>query len=170
MTLEDAVCTCSEFQHLEFDRRQVSKRIRDTAALKKQLEIVAVHPGKRHKLYRCSTCDQFWQCSRAWNWGNKDYLFRVPSIHKEQWCQEAFVSPSDLMEYGWSMGQFLLEANFVVGSKKCSISGCSSQAVIPLSNCLLHHVRELQRMGQLGPDPTGRWFDPYVAERCLPAL
>src|SRR5262245_25649355 len=121
------MCRCNEYGHLEFERKGISKRIRETPALKKLLELIAKSPDG-HKLYRCPACEQLWQCSRAWNWGNKDYLFKVPDISVPEWTAEPYVHPSDLFEFGTVMSEFLNGANFTAGGKRCSVSGCSSRA------------------------------------------
>lgn len=164
------MCTCADFGDLPFERQAVSRRIRDTVQLKKLLGLVGKHPTKQHRLYRCDSCGQLWQCSRAWNWGNKDYLFKVPAISVEEWNEQAYVHPSQLMESTWAMGEFLSGSDFATGTTTCAVPGCSRLAVRSLRNCLKHHVEDLRRVEQLGPEPSGRWFPPYEKDRCVPAL
>jgi len=163
------MCRCGEYGDLEFERKAISRRIRETPALKKTLEAVATHPSG-HTLYRCPECQQLWQCSRAWNWGNKDYLFKVPSIAASDWSIEPYVHPSDLFEFGHALGSFLEGSPFSESEKGCAVPSCPSRAVKGAVYCLRHHVESLQRAKQLPANPVGRWFGPYVRERCVPAL
>lgn len=74
------MCSCSQFGDLEFLRDAITDRLKLSALLKKSLEFVSKHRDGEHKLFRCEACGQCWQGSRAWNWGNDEYLFKVPGL------------------------------------------------------------------------------------------
>lgn len=164
------MCSCDQYQHIEFLRPAVRKRINESRALKKTLAVLAKHPGGEHKLYHCSSCNQLWQGSRAWNWGNDEYLFRVPPIEVSSWLQEVFVQPDELLIFTAVIADFLRQNTFTRQEAQCRASGCGQQAVAGTSTCLRHHLAALQREHQLPVNPEGRWFDPYVRENIVPAL
>jgi hypothetical protein len=164
------VCSCSRYEDLEFLREAIAKRIRESGPLKKVLVLVADHPTKEHKLYRCSSCGQLWQGSRAWNWGNDEYLFKVPPIEPDAWNSEVFVRPDELLIFTAIVGDFLNQNTFAEKEAPCSVSGCERRAVSGSVNCLRHHLESLQRARTMPAYPTGRWFKPYVRENVIPAL
>jgi hypothetical protein len=164
------VCSCAEYEHIEFLRKAVRKRINASRSLKKSLALLMKHPDGEHKLYRCTACDQMWQGSRAWNWGNDEYLFRVPDIKEGQWIKEVFVQPDELLIFTAVLGDFLSANRFTVLKAPCGVDGCRDNAVSGTSTCLRHHVEALQRVHQLPETPTGRWFEPYARENIVPAL
>jgi hypothetical protein len=164
------VCTCTEFQHIEFKREAVNKRIKESRSLKKAFTLIAKHPDEEHKLYSCQECGQLWQGSRAWNWGNDEYLFRVPRIEVPQWLEQVFVQPDELLIFTAVMSELLGRSSFVAGEQTCRVTGCERKAVQGLATCLPHHVASLQNAGQFPKDPVGRWFDPYAQEHIVPAL
>lgn len=164
------MCTCTEYQHIEFKRSAVDKRIKESRSLRKVLALVAEYPDEEHKLYSCRECGQLWQGSRAWNWGNDEYLFRVPQIEVSQWLQQVFVQPDELLIFTAVISQLLGSGNFVTSEQACRVSGCARKSVQGLATCLPHHVSSLQNVGQFARDPKGRWFHPYVRENIVPAL
>lgn len=164
------MCSCAEYEHIEFLRSAVRKRINASRALKKSLTLLAKHPEAEHKLYQCTQCNQLWQGSRAWNWGNDEYLYRVPHIETSQWFERVFVQPDELLIFTAVIGDFIGRNKFVASEAPCSVNGCSRNAVTGLSACLPHHVRQLQRSHQLPAEPVGRWFEPYARENIVPAL
>src|SRR5687768_4913901 len=90
-------CECDRFPDIELAREAITKRARTTGAIRKRLQLVSEHPDREHKFYRCSQCNASWQLANAWNWGAKDYIFRVPSVEVGAWLQERFVDPDDLL-------------------------------------------------------------------------
>ena len=164
------MCTCSEYNHIEFKRTAVSKRIKESRLLKKSLLLAAKHPDAEHKLYACKDCGQLWQGSRAWNWGNDEYLFRVPKIEVSSWLEEIYVQPDELLIFTAVMSQMLGQNTFAADEQSCRVLGCARNSIQGLATCLPHHVLALQNAGQLSRDPTGRWFEPYVREGVFPAL
>ncbi len=164
------MCACADYEDIEFHRKAVRKRINNSRALKKALPLVAKHSDGEHKLYRCESCGQLWQGSRAWNWGNDEYLFRVPLVDFSQWLEEVFVQPDELLIFTAFISEFLRQNAFVTTEAQCSISGCNGQSVSGASTCVRHHVAALQRVHQLPANPSGRWFGPYVRENIVPAL
>lgn len=164
------MCSCSDYEDLEFLRKVISKRIKETRSLKKFLVLVAEHPDKEHKLYRCNECGQLWQSSRAWNWGNDEYLFKVPQTETDAWKSEVFVQPDELLIFTASVSDFLKRNTFTENDTSCSVSGCERKAVSGSVSCLRHHIESLQRARTMPSYPTGRWFKPYVRENIIPAL
>lgn len=94
-----SLCNCEEFPHLELDRKQISKRIRESKELFKKLTVLYKKRGIEYELYQCPFCNQLWQCSRAWVSGNEKYLFRVPPISLEEWLEEPYASPDEWLDY-----------------------------------------------------------------------
>ncbi|MBE1300761.1 MAG: hypothetical protein GJ680_12760 [Alteromonadaceae bacterium] len=86
-------CNCASFEDLEMLRKVISKRIKESKRLKKKLTLLATTEDGEHVLMKCDSCNQHWQGSRAWNWGNDLYLFRVPKLEPIEWQQEVYVQP-----------------------------------------------------------------------------
>lgn len=164
------MCSCSEYEDLEFLRKVITKRIKESRSLKKSFVLVAEHPDKEHKLYRCGECGQLWQASRAWSWGNDEYLFKVPPIDADSWKSEVFVQPDELLIFTGIVSDFLNRNTFTENESQCSVSGCGQRAVSGSVNCLRHHLESLQRARTMPAYPSGRWFKPYVRENIIPAL
>jgi hypothetical protein len=76
-----------------------------------------------------------WQCSRAWNWGNEKYIFKVPDVELADWLELRFMSPDEWLIY------IALEEYYHNNP--------------PLPELL---------SGLLGPKPVGRIFPPYKLE------
>ena len=157
-------CECASYGHLEQNRKSINRRIRDTRSIKQRLSMVAQHPDGEHILLRCGVCGQLWQSSRAWNWGNKEYVFRVPDISEADWLAEPFVSPDELLIYMASMDDFLERNDFRESTTVCRVEGCQNNAVQGLVTCLEHHIASLQRVHALPARPGGRRFPPYTGE------
>ncbi len=164
------MCSCAEYEDLEFLRKVISKRIRESRALRKQFELIATHNGKEHKLYRCEACGQLWQGSRAWNWGNDEYLFKVPEIEIEEWLSEVFVQPDEMLIFTAVVGEFWNNNAFVEKESNCTTNGCTRKAITGSVKCLSHHLQSLQKVGAMPACPVGRWFGPYRKENVLPPL
>jgi hypothetical protein len=154
-------CECSQYEHLELYRKAVSKRIKQTKTLKKQLEIIAEHSNGEYKLLKCPACGQLWQSSRAWNWGNDEYLFKVPNIQIDEWLSEPYIPPDEMLIYSAVMQDYMERNSFVETERECRAEGCVNRAVEFTVFCLEHHIESLQNAGALPKDPTGRWFAPY---------
>jgi hypothetical protein len=161
---------CSNFDDLEFLREVITKRIKESRSLKKSLSLVATHPEKEHKLYVCNDCGQQWQGSRAWNWGNDEYLFRVPVIDAAAWKDEVFVQPDELLIFTAVLSEILKRGEFKSTKDSCRVEGCGNLAVSGSVQCLRHHIESLQVIRAAPAYPSGRWFGPYVRENIVPAL
>jgi hypothetical protein len=164
------MCTCSNYDSIELTRASVSGRIKASRQLKKSLDEIAAHSGGEHKLYVCRACGQFWQGSRAWNWGNDLYLFRIPEIEATEWLKNVYVQPDDLLIYAAVMHDLLEKGNFVPSDQACRLEGCTRNSMQGLVTCLPHHVASLQRMGRFPLEPSGRWFEPYSHDCIVPKL
>ncbi len=162
------MCSCSEFEDLEFLRKLISERIKQSRSLKESLELVIDNPDGEHKLYRCQVCHQFWQGSRAWNWGNDEYLFCVPGIFADEWLSNVYVQPDVLLIFVASIKDFFSRNDFSETAVACRVEGCEVSAVTGLARCLRHHVQSLQKGRMLPANPDGRWFGPYESARILP--
>ena len=162
------MCTCANFDSIELTRSAISGRIKASRELKKSLEEIAAHSEGEHKLFVCRACGQLWQGSRAWNWGNDLYLFRVPYIDASDWLEMAFVQPDDLMIYAAAMYALLEKGNFVSSDQICRINGCTRKSMQGLVTCLAHHVASLQAIGSFPSEPNGRWFEPYSRDSIVP--
>jgi len=160
-SVNDMNCECHKYEHLTLDRKAVSKRIKETKNFKKLLEVVAKHNGVEHQLLKCAACGQLWQSSRAWNWGNDEYLFKVPPIEIEAWLSEPFVQPDEMLIYSAVMQDYVEDNSVAETEKECRTSGCGKRAVELSVFCMGHHIESLQNAGALPKDPKGRWFPPY---------
>ena len=163
-------CSCSSFRDLEFVRKDISKRIKESRSLRKSLELVSSHTDAEHKLYRCQSCGQMWQGSRAWNWGNDEYLFKVPIIEVADWLENVFVQPDELLIYVAVVGEYWHRNRFDLSEKICRAQSCSRNAIANSVLCLRHHMESLQRAHMLPTSPVGRWFPPYEESGIIPPL
>src|SRR5207244_752755 len=105
-------CNCASYPDLEPNRKSIDRRIRQTRAIKKTLQVVAEQPHRVNTLYKCQECGQFWQGNWAWNWGGKEYLFKVPDIWDAGWLAEPYAQPDLLLIYIASMDRFLNQNDF----------------------------------------------------------
>jgi hypothetical protein len=94
-------CTCKDYPDVELDRKSLSKRIRETRVLVKNLTPLYKKRGEEYELYKCDVCGQIWQGSRSWTQGNERYLFQVPPISVEEWLDEPYISPDEMMVFSW---------------------------------------------------------------------
>src|SRR5262245_27473959 len=92
-------CKCSSYQPLELSSKAVTKRMRETRKILRGLRSVAEFSDDEHELYLCEICRQMWQVSRAWGWRNHRYAFQVPSIEAEDWLEEPYVQPDELLVF-----------------------------------------------------------------------
>ena len=152
-------CECDKFEHLELYRAAVSKRIKETKLLKGKLNLLA--EKDEHQLWRCPPCGQLWQGSRAWSWGAKEYLFKVPDISVGDWLAEPYMRPDEMLVYDAVMRNYMKGQTFVEKAEKCRTDACHNQAIELSVFCLSHHVEHLQNAGRFPPPPRGRIFLPY---------
>lgn len=152
---------CSNFSDLKADRQSVSKRIKETKQLKKTLSLLVKHPDGENSLYRCGDCGQYWQGTRAWNWGNDEYVFKVPEIGLEVWEDEPFVQPDELIVYIGAMQHYINNLRPEDSNSKCQVDGCGKNSIKLSVYCLEHHIESLQRIGNLPKKPQGNVFPPY---------
>jgi hypothetical protein len=157
-----ASCKCATFDDLEFLRTVISKRIKVTKALIAPFEHLAKDATEEHSLLRCGNCGQFWQVSRAWNWGNNEYAFRVPDTSVDDWLERQYVQPDELMLYASALSNLPAPEATVI---PCRELGCSELAIKFSVFCRRHHLNQLRSMGQFPAYPSGKWFSPYVAFR-----
>lgn len=167
--MSDTLCDCQQYLDLEMTRKLISQRIKATRTLKKRLAKLAESKDKEHRLYRCESCGQAWQASRAWNWGNELYLFRVPPIELSEWLAQPYVQPDELLIYWSVLGQFLQQP-IALKDDLCRVEYCGRKAIIHSAHCLKHHVENLERTQMLPQFPSGRWFAPYERRNFEAAL
>ncbi len=156
-------CKCPEFADLNIDDRQnISTRAKLSRQIKASLTHVTTHADKEHKLFKCPKCGQLWQSSNAWNWGSKEYFFRVPKISTKNWLVKAFVDPDEILLFYGIFFRFLTALKpDETRDGKCNIPTCNSPPLKLSNQCLKHHVQSLQKIKMLPQKPKGRWFAPY---------
>ncbi|MBA4147938.1 MAG: hypothetical protein H0X66_07455 [Verrucomicrobia bacterium] len=145
---------------MTLDRNAISKRIKQSKALKKRLQILNEDVELGISLFRCPLCGEVWQSGREWNFANEEYLFRVPAITAEEWQREHYQQPAAMMIYTAMMADYHLRP-FTPSSDKCRAEGCEERASTLGVFCRRHQVEELQRLGQLPKPPSGKLFPPY---------
>ena len=161
-------CSCGAFRDLELVRKDISKRIKESRQLRTVLDLVCSHSDAEQKLYQCKVCGTLWQGSRAWNWGNDEYLFTVPPITLADWQQEVFVQPDELLIFVAVIGEFWDKNRFDLTEEYCRTEGCQNNSIVNSVLCPRHHMESLQHAHMLPATPTGRWFPPYKIEGILP--
>ncbi|RSD27800.1 hypothetical protein [Mesobacillus subterraneus] len=154
-------CGCDSVKDLTLQRNDISKRIKESKMLKKRFRLIAKHSNGEEKLYVCNECNQLWQGSYAWNFGNGEYLFKIPSIEIKKWEVEHYTAPDEILMYLALMDRFLTENTFVASEENCRKENCNNKAVKGLNLCLEHHIKSLQYIGNLPKTPKGKLSDPY---------
>jgi hypothetical protein len=157
-------CDCASFEDMQLTRDAVDHRARQTKSLKQRLQLEAKHPDDEHLLFTCTECGQTWQRSLAWNWGNKEYLFRVPPIDTKEWVNVPFVQPDELVIFAAVLARYLSRGCSTPTGQQCRRDGCPNSAVKLSLFCVRHHIENLQRIHTFPQSPVGRWFGPYRAE------
>lgn len=154
-------CDCEKYPNLELYREAIDKRIKETKKIKKNLELIAGNPKFHPLLWRCNACNQFWQSSGAWNWGAKEYIYKVPQIEIEKWKEKPYVKPDELLIYSAMLQQFEENNTFVERNVKCKNENCISNAIQYSVFCKIHHIESLQKAKALPNFPSGKMFEPY---------
>lgn len=154
-------CTCTQYKDLELTRDAISKRIKETKKIVHTLRLNVTNNNGTDKFYQCPQCGQNWQESNAWNWGSKNYVFKVPKLSLEEWQKELYVRPDQLLLYDALMHRFTEGKQFKNTNSHCQMKDCSDYAIEMSVVCLKHHIEMLQNIGNLPKEPTGRWFLPY---------
>jgi hypothetical protein len=157
-------CDCTHYQSIELDRQSITRRIKESSAIRKRLTQVAENTDLRLYLFRCPECGQFWQSGHEWNFADREYLFRVPSIEVADWQHEPYQQPAAMMIYSAVMRNFFARAKFETGDSPCRAEGCTERALRLSVFCCDHHIQSLQQRGQLPKKPVGRLFPPYYVE------
>lgn len=159
-------CDCPNFHPIPLERKAITKRIKESKALKKRLQVVAEDKELAIALYRCPVCDEMWQSGREWHFANEEYLFRVPAISAEEWLREHYQQPAAMFVFDASMRSYLERSKFVPSAEKCRVDGCGKRASSLGVFCQEHQIQALQKQGRLAKPPSGRLFPPYhVAQR-----
>ncbi len=155
-------CSCGEYSDIELIRKAINERIKKSKDLKKQLKLVS-KSDTENILFVCEICNQFWQSSRAWNWGNDEYLFKVPIIELQDWIQNQFMAPDEMLIYSAGMSVYM-ESNinsFVDGNEKCIKDDCIEKSLKGGKLCKNHFIENLGVVGLIPKRPKGRLFKPY---------
>ncbi|MDD4890433.1 MAG: hypothetical protein PHU85_10930 [Phycisphaerae bacterium] len=155
-------CDCQEYPDLTLERTAISGRARKTKHLKGHLVQIADGPDEGDGLFRCPICQQLWQRNFAWNWGNKEYLFRVPETSLEDWIKEPFVAPDAVLIYVAVIDDFISKQKFALAGENCRRQPCGHLRISSSAFCLRHHIESLQRNRMLPQTPPGRWWGPYL--------
>jgi hypothetical protein len=157
-------CDCAQFQPIELDRQSITRRIKQSPAIRKRLTQVAEHTGLRLYLFRCPECGQLWQSGHEWNFADREYLFHVPPIEVADWQSEPYRQPAAMMIYSAVMRDFFARCTFEPGDSSCRTEGCRERAIRFSVFCREHHIESLQQRQQLPKTPVGRMFPPYYVE------
>ena len=157
-------CNCQSYPPLPLDRKAILKRIKESSALKKRLEVVAEDQQLSIALFQCPVCGEMWQSGREWNLANAEYLFRVPKITAADWHEEHFQQPAAMMIYTASMAAFYARAPMTASLEICRVEGCQERALTVGPLCERHHIESLQNNRLLSKPPRGRLFSPYFEE------
>lgn len=155
------LCNCEKYNHLELSREAIDNRIKQTKKIKKSLEKIASQQNGYFELWKCSECNQLWQSSKAWNWSAKEYIYKVPKISVENWIEEPFIQPDELLIYSAVLEQFEARQTFVERNEKCRKENCDKNAIQFTVFCKKHHIESLQNGRGLPDFPKGRMFAPY---------
>jgi hypothetical protein len=157
-------CDCTDFIPIELDRASISRRIKQSPAIRKQLTQIAEHTGLRLYLFCCPECGKFWQSGHEWNFGDREYLFQVPPIDMADWLTLPYQQPAAMMIYSSVMRNFFSQNTFEATAEPCRTVGCRSKAVRFSVYCRDHHIESLQSKNMLAKPPVGRLFPPYFVE------
>src|SRR5690349_10840719 len=145
-------CNCKSYRPLELSRDQISRRIKAGKEILKTLESQAeVNNGA--VLYQCRVCGQFWQKSIAWNWGGKNYLFKVPETSTSDWLNEQYMSPAEMLIHSALMADYFKVNKFIESKTRCRNEGCDRMATEGNVLCKHHFIESLQRVGLLPKEP-----------------
>ena len=161
-------CNCEHYPAPALSRREITRRIRQTRTIRPTLAVRRKQANGILTLLQCPSCASFWHESLAWNWGGKQYLYRVPPISEEEWLTEPYVQPHELLVYGASMADYLETNEFVESNRQCRFEECHDNAIDGLALCLHHHLAALRQVGLLHKIPIGRLFAPYHYKPFLP--
>lgn len=157
-------CDCDKYKHLELHRKSITKRIKKTQNLKEYLEIIESKREANNSLYRCPTCGKLWQSSIAWNWQGKEYLFEIPEVGVNEWMNEQFVQPDELIIYSYHFQRYSKGQNFTPRDIECKKAECCEKAIQYSVFCLWHQFESLNKF------PNGKLFEPYYLENYLEYL
>ena len=157
-------CDCAQFQPLELDRQSITRRIKQTPTIRKQLTQIAENSELRLFLFRCPVCGQLWQSGHEWNFADQEYLFQVPPVEVADWQSEPYQQPAAMMIYSAVMRDFFARSKFETGDSTCRAAACGRQALRLSVFCRDHQIESLQQGGRLPKNPTGRLFLPYYVE------
>jgi hypothetical protein len=157
-------CDCANYTPIELDRQSITRRIKQSPAIRKRLVQIAEHPDLRLYLFRCPDCGQLWQSGHEWNFADQEYLFQVPPIEVADWQREPYQQPAAMMIYSAVMRDFCARANFEPTDSQCRADGCTERAIRFSVLCQRHHIESIQQRGRLPKKPVGRLFAPYYVE------
>lgn len=157
-------CDCKNFPPIELDRQSITRRIKESKAIRKRLTQIAENAEIRIFLFRCPECGQLWQSGHEWNFADQEYLFQVPQIETADWENEPFQQPAAMMTYSALMREFFNKNTFDCSDSQCRTEGCTERAIRFSAFCRDHHIASLQRRGSLPSKPNGRMFPPYHVE------
>ncbi|MGI8387811.1 hypothetical protein [Robertmurraya sp. P23] len=154
-------CVCDNYKDLDLQRNDISKRIKESKLLKTHLKTIVKPKNSKDKLYQCDICNQFWQGSFAWNFGNVEYLFKVPFTEIVEWENEHYIAPDKILIYLALMERYLKENAFRTSNHVCKKENCFNKSLEGVNFCLEHHIKSLQNIGNLPKEPQGELFPPY---------
>lgn len=156
-------CGCAAYPDLELLRKNITRRIRETTRIRKGLTLVAEHPDGENSLFRCGGCGQYWQISRAWNWGNDEYAFKVPITDTQEWKQERYAAPDEMLIHTAVITEYIEKNRLTESDRACGEENCGRKALNGMNVCLRHHIDEQVRQKILPGRPEGKLFPPYYS-------
>jgi hypothetical protein len=154
-------CKCAEYPHLPFLRDAITRRIRETKGILTRLTLLETNSQDRLRLYLCEVCGQYWQTGHEWNFGDREYVFRVPAIEASEWLREPYCQPAAMLIFSAAMKDFFAKNSFEEGDVRCREEGCPNRAMMQGLFCVDHHVEQLRAVRILPVVPAGRMFPPY---------
>jgi hypothetical protein len=158
-------CECAKYPDLPFLREAITRRIRETKRILRRLSLRETNVDQRLRLYVCEVCGQFWQTGHEWNFADREYVFRVPSIEASEWLCEPYMQPAAMLIFTAAMENYFAKNHFEAGDAPCREAGCLKPAMKQGSFCIDHHLEQLRGVRLLPPVPPGRMFPPYRVSR-----
>ncbi|HYK06092.1 MAG TPA: hypothetical protein VE974_30395 [Thermoanaerobaculia bacterium] len=142
-------------------RDAIKRRIRETKRLLARLSLLETNAQLQLRLYICAVCGQYWQTGHEWNFGDREYIFRVPAIESSEWLREPYCQPAAMLIYSAAMENFFARNSFEDGDAPCREEACANRSMKQGFFCLDHHLEQLRAVRILPPTPPGRIFAPY---------
>ena len=149
------ICDCDSYGHLEVSHHVIYKRLKESGKRREKLKEIATKEDLNQCLFKCPTCNQFWQSSLAGNWNSKEYFYKVPEITIDIWLEESFIEPDELVTYLRKLLKYAEKQDFPKRDILCRRENCKNYAVTYSVFCEGHQFANLVQF------PKGRLFHTY---------